>query len=93
MAYLASHGVAKAGGAKKSTARKTAAKKTTARKTTAKKAAPRPSTYTVKAGDTLGAIAQTKLGNAARYPEIAQLNGIPNPDHITVGQKLKLPPK
>ncbi|NGO79668.1 peptidoglycan DD-metalloendopeptidase family protein [Streptomyces sp. YC504] len=93
LAYLASHGVAKAGGAKKSTVKKAAAKKTTARKTTAKKAAPRAATYTVKAGDTLGAIAQSKLGNAGRYPEIAKLNGIPNPDHITVGQKLKLPPK
>ncbi|MFI6942381.1 peptidoglycan DD-metalloendopeptidase family protein [Streptomyces sp. NPDC050418] len=93
MAYLASHGVAKAGGAKKSTVKKAAAKKTAARKAPAKKAAPRAAPYTVKSGDTLGAIAQSKLGSAGRYPEIARLNGIANPDHITVGQKLKLPPK
>ncbi|WP_325051981.1 peptidoglycan DD-metalloendopeptidase family protein [Streptomyces triticagri] len=59
-------------------------------KAPAKKAA---GTYTVKAGDTLGAIAAAQLGNAARHPEIAALNGIADPNLIKVGQKLKLPPK
>ncbi|MER5886241.1 peptidoglycan DD-metalloendopeptidase family protein [Streptomyces sp. NPDC001941] len=89
MAYLAGKGVAKAGGAKKSTAKKAAPKKAAPRATTAKA----PATYTVKSGDTLSGIALAKLGNAMRYPEIARLNGIPNPDHIQAGQKLKLPPK
>ncbi|MEU8779315.1 peptidoglycan DD-metalloendopeptidase family protein [Streptomyces sp. NPDC048606] len=104
MAYLAGKGVAKAGakvgvkpGVKPGV--KAGAKKSVVRGTAAKKAAPRPpaakagATYTVKAGDTLSAIAVAKLGRADRYPEIARLNGITNPDLIMVGQKLKLPPR
>ncbi|MFC7302847.1 peptidoglycan DD-metalloendopeptidase family protein [Streptomyces monticola] len=82
MAYLAGHGVSRA---KKSTAKKAAPRKTAPKKA--------PATYTVRAGDTLGGIAQAKLGSASRYPEIAALNGIANPNLITVGQKLKLPNK
>ncbi|MFF4324097.1 peptidoglycan DD-metalloendopeptidase family protein [Streptomyces sp. NPDC001568] len=88
MAYLAGKGAAKA-----------AAKKSTVRKPAAKKAAPRPAAakapamYTVKAGDTLSAIALAELGNAGRYQEIARLNGITDPDRIGVGQKLRLPPR
>lgn len=80
MAYLKGHGV---GG------------KATAKSATAKKAAPKkaPGTYTVRSGDTLGAIAQATLGSASRYPEIAALNGIADPNLIKVGQKLKLPGK
>lgn len=48
---------------------------------------PKSSTYTVKSGDTLGAI-------AARFDTtvkaLAAANGITNPDRITVGQKLKV---
>ncbi len=53
--------------------------------------APRPRSYTVKAGDTLGKIAASQLGDAARYTEIAALNGISNPNLIDVGQQLRLP--
>ncbi|MFF3014921.1 peptidoglycan DD-metalloendopeptidase family protein [Streptomyces sp. NPDC057939] len=100
MAYLAGKGVAKAGtkigtkagtkvGTKKSVVRKPVAKKAAARPAAAKA----PAAYTVKAGDTLSGIALAKLGNAGRYPEIARLNGITDPDRIGVGQKLKLPPR
>lgn len=44
--------------------------------------------YTVKSGDTLSGIGQ-RLG--LPWQEIAKLNNIPDPDHIEVGQKLKLP--
>jgi LysM repeat protein len=47
--------------------------------------------YTVQSGDTLSGIAQKKLGNANRYMEIANLNGIPDPNLIYAGQVLKLP--
>ncbi|MFH8890297.1 peptidoglycan DD-metalloendopeptidase family protein [Streptomyces sp. NPDC017949] len=91
MAYLAGKGVTKAAGAK------AGAKKSVVRKPVAKKAAPRPAAdkapaaYTVKAGDTLSGIALANLGNAGRYPEIARLNGITDPDRIRAGQRLKLP--
>ena len=48
-------------------------------------------TYTVKKGDTLGKIARATLGKASRYPEIASLNNISNPNRISIGQKLKIP--
>jgi LysM repeat protein len=54
-------------------------------------AAPVPSgvkTYTVKAGDTLGAIA-ARFGTTAT--ELAKLNGITDPGYIRVGQVLRLP--
>lgn len=54
-------------------------------------APPQPETYTVKSGDTLWKIAYSELGNGSRYPEIATLNGIANPNFIKVGQVLKLP--
>ena len=47
-------------------------------------------TYTVKKGDTLSEIAE-KFGTTVK--EIAKLNGIKDPDYITIGQKLKLPNK
>lgn len=47
--------------------------------------------YTVKSGDTLSAIALRFLGRASRYPEIADLNNISNPNLIRVGQVLKIP--
>ncbi|MCD0162520.1 LysM peptidoglycan-binding domain-containing protein [Deinococcus sp. 6YEL10] len=47
--------------------------------------------YTVKAGDTLGAIAQKYYGNAAEYKKIAHFNNISNPDLIKVGQKIRIP--
>ena len=51
-------------------------------------------TYTVRASDGadgLSGIAMRKLGNAARWPEIASLNGIPKPYVIHSGQVLRLP--
>lgn len=46
-------------------------------------------TYTVKAGDTLGAIA-TKFGKTVA--DLAAWNGLQNPDRIEVGQVLRLTP-
>ncbi|MBB4785807.1 LysM peptidoglycan-binding domain-containing protein [Streptomyces rapamycinicus] len=42
-------------------------------------------------GDTLWSIAASKLGDGARWPEIAKLNGLKDADQIVPGQKLKLP--
>ena len=53
--------------------------------------APTPSdgiTYIVKRGDTLSAIA--KRYNTT-YPKLAEYNGIPNPNKISVGQVIKIP--
>ena len=47
-------------------------------------------TYTVKSGDTLWRICARELGDGSKYPEIAKLNGIPNPNLINVGQVIKL---
>jgi nucleoid-associated protein YgaU len=49
-------------------------------------------TYTVKAGDTLGAIAKEHLGNAAAYMKIFELNKdvLTDPDKIKPGQVLRL---
>lgn len=47
-------------------------------------------TYTVKAGDSLWAIAAKQLGNGSRYKEIKSLNGLSG-DTIHAGQVLKLP--
>ena len=49
--------------------------------------------YTVKAGDTLGSIAQQELGSGARWNEIYEANKdtIKDPNLIYVGQKLEIP--
>lgn len=47
-----------------------------------------PSAYVVQAGDTLAAIAN-KLG--VRLDDLITLNGIQNPDQISVGQTLQIP--
>ena len=47
----------------------------------------RPSTYTVKRGDTLAAIA---LEFGLDYRELAGWNGIENPDRILVGQVIRM---
>jgi hypothetical protein len=47
--------------------------------------------YTVKRGDTLGSIAARLLHSSTKWHEIAKLNGIRDPNHIKVGQKLKIP--
>jgi len=50
-------------------------------------------TYKVKKGDSLSRIAQKVLGSAAKWREIQNLNGIPDPTQIKVGQVLLLPEK
>jgi nucleoid-associated protein YgaU len=60
----------------------------------AKKAAEKKEkTYTVKAGDSLSKIAKELFGDAARWPEIYELNKdqIENPDLIYPGQVFRLP--
>jgi nucleoid-associated protein YgaU len=48
---------------------------------------PKPELYKVKKGDTLSLIAEKKLGDANRWPEIARLNRdiVPDPDEIVPG--------
>lgn len=48
-------------------------------------------TWVVKSGESLERIARQALGNGKRWPEIAKLNGIENPDKIIIGQTLQLP--
>lgn len=50
-------------------------------------------TYTVKAGDTLSAIAKDHLGNAGAFMKIFDLNKdqLTDPDKIKPGQVLRLP--
>jgi nucleoid-associated protein YgaU len=50
-------------------------------------------TYTVKAGDTLGAIAKAELGNANAYMQIFEANKdiLTDPNKIKPGQVLKIP--
>ena len=52
---------------------------------------PRPETYVVEAGDTLSGIAERFYGDAGIYTEIADANGIADPNLINVGQELVLP--
>ena len=55
-----------------------------------KRPAPAPAkTYTVKSGDTLWGICKKQLGDGAKYPEIARLNNIKNPNLIFPGQVIK----
>ena len=51
-------------------------------------------THTVKAGDTLSGIAKEHLGSAGAYMKIFELNKdqLTDPDKITPGQVLRLPP-
>jgi nucleoid-associated protein YgaU len=53
---------------------------------------PRPQLYKVKRGDTLSGIAERKLGDAARWPDIFKLNRdvIRDPDEIVPGLELVL---
>ncbi|SEJ26929.1 Nucleoid-associated protein YgaU, contains BON and LysM domains [Deinococcus reticulitermitis] len=47
--------------------------------------------YTVKAGDSLSAIAQKYYGDPMEYKKIAHYNNISNPDLIHPGQKIRIP--
>lgn len=51
---------------------------------------PIPKTYKVVKGDTLWGICKKYLGNGSKYPEIAKLNGIKNPNLIYPGQVIRL---
>ncbi len=46
--------------------------------------------YTIKSGDTLSAVCLLFYGNANKYPQVAEANGI-NPNTIAVGHTLQLP--
>jgi hypothetical protein len=46
--------------------------------------------YIVRSGDTLGKIAGEFCGNPAKYPSLARASGIPNPNVISVGQRIIL---
>lgn len=48
--------------------------------------------YTIQSGDNLSKISEKFYGSANKYQTIAQHNGISNPDHIQVGQKINIPP-
>lgn len=48
-------------------------------------------TYTVKSGDTLSGIALKLYGESHMYWDIAQTNGIRDPNKIVIGQILTLP--
>jgi nucleoid-associated protein YgaU len=60
---------------------------------TVEEAAPQAVFYTVKAGDTLGAIAKEHYGNAMKYPVIFEANKpmLSDPDKIYPGQVLRIP--
>lgn len=47
-----------------------------------------PSRYTIKSGDTLGAIATRFCGSGGKYPNLAASNSISNPDLILAGHWL-----
>ncbi|MQS16477.1 LysM peptidoglycan-binding domain-containing protein [Streptomyces kaniharaensis] len=66
----------------------------------AAQAAGAPNTVTVQAGETLSSIAERELGDAARYPELAQANAghtmpdgrqMSNPDEIFPGWTITIP--
>lgn len=73
---------------KQNTKNKTAAVKSKPPRSVEK---PKQKTHTVVSGDTLWHIAKRYLGNGARYPEIAKLNNIKNPNLIYPGQVFKIP--
>lgn len=50
-----------------------------------------PKTYTVATGDSLWSISVATYGNGYRWPEIAQLSHVANPDLIYAGNVLTLP--
>lgn len=47
--------------------------------------------YMIAEGDNLSKISQFFYGAASHYQQIAEANSIDNPDHIRVGQELKIP--
>ncbi len=69
-----------------------AAQRNTAKQTTtATPASTSYTNYTVRSGDTLSGIAAKLLGNARRWPEIQKLNNIRDPNHLSIGQIVRVP--
>ena len=51
---------------------------------------PEPAVHVVQAGDTLGAIA-SRYGTTVA--ELVELNALDDPDRLSIGQELRLPPQ
>jgi len=49
-------------------------------------------TYTVRPGDTLGRISRSVYGDAAHWRRLASANALDDPNHLFVGQILRIPP-
>jgi nucleoid-associated protein YgaU len=47
--------------------------------------------YVVEKGDTLAEIAESRLGDAKQWRQIAQLNDIDDPKRLEVGTRLRIP--
>ena len=79
--------VTKKSSARKSTAGSKSSRSTAARKSSSRKSAPKARTYTVKKGDTLGAIARR---NGTSGKALKRANGLKS-DLIHINQKLTIP--
>lgn len=79
--------VTKKSSARKSTAGSKSPRSTAARKSSSRKSAPKARTYTVKKGDTLGAIARR---NGISVKALKRANGLKS-DLIHINQKLTIP--
>ena len=79
--------VTKKSSARKSTAGSKSSRSTAARKSSSRKSAPMARTYTVKKGDTLGAIARR---NGTSVKALKRANGLKS-DLIHINQKLTIP--
>ena len=79
--------VTKKSSARKSTAGSKSSRSTATRKSSSRKAAPKARTYTVKKGDTLGAIARR---NGTSVKALKRANGLKS-DLIHINQKLTIP--
>ncbi len=64
---------------------------TAGRVTTTDAGEPGAITHVFQAGDTLYGLARAYLGDGARWPEIAELNGIPDPTNISNGTTIRIP--
>ena len=79
--------VTKKSSARKSTSGTKSSRSTAARKSSSRKSAPKARTYTVKKGDTLGAIARR---NGTSVKALKRANGLKS-DLIHINQKLTIP--
>ena len=79
--------VTKKSSARKSTAGSKSSRSTATRKSSSRKSAPKARTYTVKKGDTLGAIARR---NGTSVKALKRANGLKS-DLIHINQKLTIP--